>query len=428
MEVGRVGLQVAVLMQIEAERLLQIGMVGLHRLRRRQRRHRWWVRPWLTVERRLQYGQFETLMQELRNEDVASFKRYLRITPDMFDEILQRVTHRIQRMDTRFRHAIPAGLKLAVTLRYMATGDTYVSIAYDFRVASETICHFIPEVSIAIADEYRDEVLSCPLTSEGWLEIAQVFERRWNLPHALGALDGKHIAIRKPANSGSLYYNYKGFFSIVLMALVDGNYKFLWCDVGGLGHQSDAQIFGNSELKSCIEDNSIGFPEPSPLPNDDEPIPYFIVGDDAFPMRTTLMKPYRRANLTHRQKIFNYRLSRGRRIVENAFGILASRWQCMARPMLQTPEVIKIVVSACVCLHNLIRMRYANLDRGLMDIEDEEHNVVLGAWRDGLSVEDIDQAFRGGNVDNVSGKQQREYLSLYFSSEAGSVPWQENMI
>ena len=200
-------------------------------------------------------------------------------------------------------------------------------------------------------------MLSCPLTSEGWLEIAQQFERRWNLPNTLGALDGKHIAIKKPANSGSLYYNYKGFFSIVLMALVDGNYRFLWCDVGGLGHQSDAQIFNNSELKSCIEDNSIGFPEPSPLPNDDKPIPYFILGDDAFPMRTTLMKPYRRSNLTHRQKIFNYRLSRGRQIVENAFGILASRWQCLARTMLQTPKVVKVVVSACICLYNLIRMR-----------------------------------------------------------------------
>ena len=396
-------MQVAILLQIEAERNIQMGLAQA--LRRRQRRHRWWVRPWLTVERRLQYGQFETLMQELRNEDVSSFKKYLRITPDMFDEIFQCVTPQIQKKNTQFRHAIPAGLKLAVTLRYMATGDTYVSLAYDFWVASETISHFIPEVCGAIADEYREEVLSCPLTSEGWLEIAQQFERRWNLPNTLGALDGKHIAIKKPANSGSFYYNYKGFFSIVLMALVDGNYRFLWCDVGGLGHQSDAQIFNNSELKSCIEDNSIGFPEPSPLPNDDKPIPYFILGDDAFPMRTTLMKPYRRSNLTHRQKIFNYRLSRGRRIVENAFGILASRWQCLARTMLQTPKVVKVVVSACICLHNLIRMRYANLDRGQMDIEDEEHNVILGAWRDGVSLEDLDQAPRSGNVDNVPGKQ-----------------------
>ena len=427
MEVAPAAIQLNLLLQIQAEGEAQLVLLLALR-RRRRRRHRWWVRPWLTVERRLQYGQYETLMQELRNEDVISFKRYMRITPEMFDEILQRVAPRIQKQDTRFRSALPAGLKLAITIRYMACGDTYTSLAYDFRTASETICHLIPEVCAAIADEYKDEVLSCPLTPEGWLEIAHQFERRWNIPHALGALDGKHVAIKKPSNSGSLYYNYKGFFSIVLMALVDGDYKFLWCDVGGLGHQSDAQIFNNSELKDCIEDNSIGFPDPSPLPNDDRPMPYYILGDDAFPMRTTLMKPYRRTNLTHGQKIFNYRLSRGRRVVENAFGILTSRWRCLDKTMLQTTKVVKIVVTACICLHNLIRMRYANLDRGQMDAEDEDHNIVPGAWRDEVQMGEVQQAVGGGNIDNVVGKQQREYLRMYFCSAAGSVPWQERMV
>ena len=82
-----------------------------------------------------------------------------------------------------------------------------------------------------------------------------------------GSLDGKHVAIRKPAKSGFLYYNYKGFFSVVLMALVDGDYKFLWVDISGYGSMSDAQIFNDSELKECLEDKSIGFPVLSPYPN-----------------------------------------------------------------------------------------------------------------------------------------------------------------
>ena len=154
---------------------------------------------------------------------------------------------------------------------------------------------------------------------------------------------------------------------------------FFWCDIGRLGHQSDAQIFNNSELKDCIKSNSIGFPGPAPLPSDDRPLPYFILGDDAFPMRTTLMKPYRRRNLTHQQKIFNYRLSRGRRVVENAFGILVWRWQCLVNIMLQTPRAVKGVVRACLCFHNLIRMRYPLFNRGQMHVEDESHQIVPGA-------------------------------------------------
>ena len=85
----------------------------------------------------------------------------------------------------------------------MAISDTFVSIAHDFQVASETISHFIPEVCGAKTYECRVEVLSCPLKSERQLEMAQLFEKRWNLPNALGALDRKHIPIKKLAYSGS---------------------------------------------------------------------------------------------------------------------------------------------------------------------------------------------------------------------------------
>jgi hypothetical protein len=71
-----------------------------------------------------------------------------------------------------------------------------------------------------------------PKTQEDWLTVAGDFERRWNFPNCIGALDGKHVVILPPGNSGSLYYNYKHFFDVVLLALVDANYKFLYLDIG----------------------------------------------------------------------------------------------------------------------------------------------------------------------------------------------------
>ena len=88
----------------------------------------------------------------------------MRITRTIFYDILQRLSPRIQKKDTRFRNAIPAGLKLAMTLRYMISGDTYASLAYDLRVAVESVCHFIPEDSIALLQEFKDEVLAIPKT------------------------------------------------------------------------------------------------------------------------------------------------------------------------------------------------------------------------------------------------------------------------
>ena len=102
-------------------------------------------------------------------------------------------------------------------------------------------------------DEFAAECTSLPTTNEDWLEVVGDFQTRWNLPHCLEALDGKHIRIQKPKNSGSLFFNNKQF-SVVLMALVDLKYQFLWIDVGGVGHQLfDAQIYNNSELNECID-------------------------------------------------------------------------------------------------------------------------------------------------------------------------------
>eukprot|EP00057_Strongylocentrotus_purpuratus_P004267 XP_003728361.1 PREDICTED: uncharacterized protein LOC100890829 [Strongylocentrotus purpuratus] len=213
-------------------------------------------------------------------------------------------------------------------------------------MGKETIQKFVPDVARAIVDEYAAEVISLPTTNEGWLEVAGDFEARWNLPHCLGAYNGKHIHLQKPNKSGSLYFNYKQFFSVVLMALVDSKYQFMWIDVGGVGHQSDAQIYNNSELKECIEAGTLGIPDPAPLPHDDEehPMPYFFVGDDAFAMRTDMMKPYGHRNMVQKQKIFNYRLSRARHVVENAFGILALWFQCFLGQMRQEPDTVRLLV------------------------------------------------------------------------------------
>ena len=135
--------------------------------RRRTRRQRTqWVRQWLL--RRPMYDHYEKLMHELTTEDQTSFKNFLSVNPDIFMELLHRVGPRIEKHDTFFRRALPPGLKLAVTLRYLATGDSYKYLAYSFRAAFNTISIFISEVCQVIIDEYSSEVLVCPTSPDGW--------------------------------------------------------------------------------------------------------------------------------------------------------------------------------------------------------------------------------------------------------------------
>lgn len=94
-----------------------------------------------------------------------------------------------------------------------------------------------------------------------------------------------------------------------------------------------------------------------------------------------MMKPYSNCNMNNKERIFNYRLSRARRVVENTFGILAHRWRCMLGTMQQDPDRVKLIVMAAICLHNLMRLRYPGLQNNDLDQVDEAGNYFPGAWR-----------------------------------------------
>ena len=110
-------------------------------------------------------------------------------------------------------------------------------------------------------------------------------------------------------------------------------------------------------------------------------MPFFIVGDGAFTLKLCLMKPFFKRHLIDEERIYNYRLSRARRIVENAFGILAHSYQCLLTTMRQIPSTIVSIVLACICLYKLMRIRYPGQQNADIDQEDNNHNVIAGAWR-----------------------------------------------
>ncbi len=190
---------------------------------------------------------------ELRIEDPAGFQNFVRCEPAMFQEMVDRLTPLFCKLNTNYRKALDTGLKVAIALLYMATGDSSKCLQYGFHVAYNCICLLIAEVTSTIVDTYHEEVIITPTTPDDWMVIAINNSRKWQYHHCLGAIDGKHVAIRKPMKAGSYYYNYKNFHSIILITLVDGDYKFTWVEVGANGTSLDAQIFEDCGLKATID-------------------------------------------------------------------------------------------------------------------------------------------------------------------------------
>uniref|UniRef100_A0A3P9LM55 DDE Tnp4 domain-containing protein n=1 Tax=Oryzias latipes TaxID=8090 RepID=A0A3P9LM55_ORYLA len=274
----------------------------------RRKRRRFWVHP--IVTRREEHGEFYRLVQDLKMYH-ERFWGYFRMSISEFENLLQQLAPSLTKEQTHYRKPIDPEQRLAVCLR-------------------------------------------------------------WNFPNCLGAMDEKHIFIQAPANSGSLYFNYKGTFSVVLVALVDADYPFLVVDVGSYGSNSDGGIFANSGLVKALRDGTLNVPPP---------INHVIVADEAFPLKPYLLRPYPGRRLPTDKRIFNYRLSRARRISENVFGILSQRFRVFQRTLQVQPSVVdKVVKAACVLL--------------------------------------------AGQRASVEAQNVRELYKEYFNSPAGEVAWQ----
>lgn len=147
-------------------------------------------------------------------------------------------------------------LFLPSQVQYLATGDSMVNLAFSYRLGQATVMNSVHMVCAAIEKVMLERFLPRP-TQDTWKEVAQGF---WNFPNCLGAIDGKHIRIQAPPLSGSQFFNYKKTFSIVLLALVDADYRFWIIQVGDLGRTSDGGVYARSDLGRGMETSTLHVP------------------------------------------------------------------------------------------------------------------------------------------------------------------------
>jgi hypothetical protein len=221
---------------------------------------------------------------------------------------------------------------------------------------------------------------------DDYASFADDFAQKWNLWNCVGSIDGKHISIQAPSNSGTAFFNYKKHFSIVLLAVCNADYIFTCVDVGAYGSQADGGILRNSEFGKQLFGGTLPLPPPTPLPFTTEPVPYFFAADEAFGLHNNILRPFPGKNLSEVKQIFNYRLSRARRVIENAFGIMVARWRIFHRVINAQPETVDNIVKAAVCLHNFLKRIEANSAKktycppSYVD-HDVNNEVQPGEWR-----------------------------------------------
>ena len=162
------------------------------------------------------------------------------MSPESFEVLLRHVEPHIPKKNTWFRESVPDSTRLAVTSRYLASGESQQSLPRSFRLGRTAVSKIVRETCEAIWKVLSPIYLRSPSMEQEWKQISNDFAEIWNLPYCIGAIDWKHIAIECPKKSRSKYFRYKGFFSLVLLGICDAKYCFTLVDIGRYGSGNDS--------------------------------------------------------------------------------------------------------------------------------------------------------------------------------------------
>lgn len=203
------------------------------------------------------------------------------------------------------------------------------------------------------------------------------------------------------------------------MIVVDAEYNIIYMNCGHIGRISDGGVFRDTTLFADLEQDQLNLPPSSHLPGRNKLMPFVLVADDAFALSKYLMKPYPHKSQHIDKRVFNYRLSRARRMVESVFGILASKFRILRKPIELAPKKTELIVSTICVLHNfLLTTNTASHYAG-------EFAVNEGEMAEELPTENL-IALERGNANNsaTSASSIRDEFKDFFVSPAGEVPWQ----
>lgn len=320
-------------------------------------------------------NRLEELLTELTGE------YFVHMSSSDFEYLLQKISPIIQKQDTQWRDSIPANIRLAVTLRFLATGDSYPTLHRFFKISSSCVAKIIPEVCRAFATVLKD-LIRTPTSPEEWLKKTDGL----SFPHCLGALDGKHVPILPPSYTGPKDMNYQGTYSMVVLTLVDCNYNFMYADVVQ-SQNTDSKVFNESDLWLNINTDNLNLPPNTPLPGEANKImPYIFVTDGALPLERHIMNPFPGDHDSDSpESIYNQLLAQSHSVVDNAFGVLSGVFKVLLKPINLEPVNTAVIIRSCLLLHNFLLRSDSSRDfycpPGSVDTYIDGGLVTQGSWR-----------------------------------------------
>ncbi|KAJ8679231.1 hypothetical protein QAD02_015018 [Eretmocerus hayati] len=389
---------------------------------------RWWTKPHLMPEYRDRYGAYNILFTYFSLRDHEEFYLFTGMSVSQFSYILDHVRDDLTPMSNR--PGLSPELKLAAVLNFLRHGDKVATQSWFFLIGRSTMYKLIATVPRILHERLSPIYFKMPQGNE-WLEIAEDYYKLYGYPHCCGALDGRHFEVKRPPNSGSLYFDRKQFNSIVLMAMCDAHRRFTYASVGNRGRHNDAGIFAHCSLARGLINGEIELPPARALPGSNVVFPFTIIADGGFAQTRHVMTPYKDSKRKSiEEMIFDIRLTEARKIVECAFGTLCVKFQIFASKMNFSPKTCQGIILCCMTLHNFLitsRLNAGNqADEGnnmSQDASSSSQEILEEQENRRRYSPDVELQERDLEQEEPDGESLRDILKIYFVTD-GDVAWQ----
>ncbi|CAN7936967.1 unnamed protein product [Ixodes hexagonus] len=279
------------------------------------------------------------------------FKQSFRVMPATFRYLVDVCRPHMERQVTSMRPTIPVEKRVGAALYKLCSSAEDRTIANLFGLGRSTVNELYREfcqvIVFVVEPDWVKMVSAAKLPDH-----IREFQAALEFPQGIGALDGCHFPVSPPKVNASDYHNYKGWYSIILLALVDHRYSFRYVNVGTPGRCHDAHVFRRSALAGVLEGPTLRIPMVTMNGTGVSPV---VLCDQAFPLTPNMLKPYPRKDVRagSPQEGFNKALSSARRVVENAFGRVKARFRFIMKRMECDVDNARLVVRACCVLNNV---------------------------------------------------------------------------
>jgi len=274
------------------------------------------------------------------NLDPICFKKTFRMERMSFESLSEKIKHHCSfQKGTRGRKQPSVELQLQAVLYYLGSKNTVYEVSQKFGIGEGTFYSFWDRVQRAIRQDLKSEVVQWP-SAERKIAIKAAIREKTGLSECVGFIDATQVALlQAPIKDRETYWNRKKRYSINVQAVCDHRGMFISYDIGWPGSVHDSKIFWSSEISQSNQ-RLFGSQE-------------YLLADAGYAVTNYCITPFR-APSTVQQKDFNFKLSQGRIVIEQAFERLKNRWPMLKELRAINKRMICSVIDVCIVLHNFL--------------------------------------------------------------------------